>query len=162
LLNVSLADAAILCWVFKFTYCFWRPVTAIRLAENDGNPDTTADPDWEPLLPTPPFPAYTSGHSTFSGAAAAGLTECCGTDTARFTVGSGGLPGIRRSYTGFSAAGNEAGRSRIYGSIHWEFGNADGLATGKAIGRYVYQHFFLPRTPVISEGRSLRLPADQS
>src|SRR5439155_7225921 len=80
MLNTSLADAGILCWVLKFTYDFWRPVTAIRLADTDGNPDTDPDPTWEPLLVTPPFPAYISGHSTFSGAAAAVLGQYCGTD----------------------------------------------------------------------------------
>ena len=70
LLNVAMADAAIACWDCKYHFNFWRPVQAIREADRDGNPETAPDPDWEPLLPTPPFPAYTSGHSSFSAAAA--------------------------------------------------------------------------------------------
>src|SRR5262249_60769248 len=96
LLKHTLAESVGLCWVFKFPYVFWRPLTAIRAAADDGNPDTEADPAWEPLLPTPPFPAYTSGHSTFSGAGAAALAGFCGSDDVAFTVTTDGLPGVRR------------------------------------------------------------------
>ncbi len=72
LLNVALGDAAIVCWDMKFTCNLWRPITAIQEADTDGNDRTTRDPSWRPLLDTPPFPSCTSGHSTFSGAAAAG------------------------------------------------------------------------------------------
>ena len=68
-LNLALADAAIACWDAKYAYRFWRPVTAIGAADTDGHPDTEADPSWAPLLTTPNFPEYISGHSTFSGAA---------------------------------------------------------------------------------------------
>ena len=77
MLNVALADAAIACWECKFRFDVWRPVTAIRNAEQLKNPDLVADPDWTPLLVTPPFPSYTSGHSSFSGAAAAETARGC-------------------------------------------------------------------------------------
>ena len=67
LLNIAMADAAIVSWDCKYVYNYWRPITAIQLADTDSNPDTTADLGWAPLLATPPFPEYTSGHSTFSG-----------------------------------------------------------------------------------------------
>jgi len=70
LLNVSLADVGIVCWDTKYTYGLWRPEDAIRLADTDGNPGTLADPDWTPLWPSPAFPEYNSGHSSFSGASA--------------------------------------------------------------------------------------------
>jgi len=145
LLNFSLADAGLLCWVIKFHHEFWRPVTGIRLAAEDGNPDTDPDPDWEPLVRTPPFPAYTSGHSTFSGAASRVLEKFYGSDTFSFETTSEGLPGVRRSFARFSQAAEEAGRSRIYGGIHWEFDNADGLAMGRALADFVCRQQLLPQ-----------------
>jgi hypothetical protein len=144
LLNVALADAAIVCWDMKFACNLWRPITAIREAETDGNDQTQPDPQWLPLLDTPPFPSCTSGHSTFSGAAAQALALFFGRDDVRFTD----LPetGRRsRSYTGFWQAAQEAGRSRIYGGIHFEFDNQAGLESGRAVGRYVFEHYFQPR-----------------
>lgn len=144
LLNFSLADAGLLCWVIKFHHECWRPVTGIRLADEDGNPETDPDPNWEPLLQTPPFPAYTSGHSTFSGAASRLLAKFYGSDEFAFETTSEGLPGVKRSFRRFSQAAEEAGRSRIYGGIHWEFDNSDGLMMGRAIGDYVCRHYLLP------------------
>jgi len=82
LLNIALADAAISCWDAKYEYNLWRPVTAIRQADTDNNPNTTADPQWLPLVTTPPFPEYMSGHSTFSGAADAVMSSVFGSDFA--------------------------------------------------------------------------------
>jgi membrane-associated phospholipid phosphatase len=145
LLNMTLSDAGVLCWVLKFTYGFWRPVTAIHRAEEDGNPETEPDPAWEPLIETPPFPSYTSGHSTFSGSAASLLANYFGTDGIPFATTSDGLPGVTRSFKGFWAAADEAGMSRIYGGIHWQFDNIDGLLTGKALGTYVFRNYLQPR-----------------
>lgn len=147
LLNISLADAGLACWIIKFHHDLWRPITAIRRAEDDGNPDTEPDPSWEPLLPTPPFPTYTSGHSTFSGAAAVVLAKCFGSDAIGFETRSEGLPGVRRSFPSFSAAALEAGKSRVYGGIHYEFDNADGLTNGRAVGEYICRHYLQPRPP---------------
>ena len=85
LLNIAAADAAILCWDCKYAVNFWRPITAIRAAETDGNPATEPDANWTPLLNTPPFPEYTSGHSTFSGAAATVLADFFGGSVASIT-----------------------------------------------------------------------------
>jgi hypothetical protein len=144
LLNICLADAAVLCWECKFRHAVWRPITAIREANKDANPDTTQDADWTPLLITPPFPSYTSGHSTFSGAAAAALEQHFGTDAIPFTIGSDGIPGVRRSFDGFWAAALEAGRSRIYGGIHYEFDNRAGLASGKALAEAICRTLLRP------------------
>jgi RHS repeat-associated protein len=135
-LNVALADAGIAAWDAKYTYNTWRPITAIRQADKDGNPLTSADPNWVPLINTPPFPEYVSGHSTFSGAAAAVLTNAFGSNFS-FNSGSTGLPDTTRSFTSFDAAAAEAGQSRIYGGIHFQFANRDGLTLGKQIGDYV-------------------------
>jgi membrane-associated phospholipid phosphatase len=144
MLNVALADAGVACWDCKYQFDYWRPVTAIRIAARLNNPALAADPDWTPLLPTPPFPSYTSGHSTFSSAAAAVLTAFFGNDV-RFSSESDGLPGVTRSFANFTAAAEEAGMSRIYGGIHWDFDNRDGLAMGRALGEYVFQNAFQPK-----------------
>src|SRR5262249_17905805 len=106
---------------------------------------TTADPNWTPLLPTPPFPEYVSGHSTFSGAAAVVLAAFYGEDQIPFSVGSDDLPGVFRTYHGFSEAALESGMSRIYGGIHFMSANVNGLASGAAIGQYVTTHLLLPK-----------------
>lgn len=135
LLNITEADAGIVAWDAKYEYNFWRPITAIEQADTDGNPDTLADSTWNSLLVTPPFPEYISGHSTFSGAADAVLTSFFGNIS--FTTSSVGLPGVSRFFDSFTQAANEAGISRIYGGIHFQSANEDGLAAGRALGNYV-------------------------
>ncbi|HEV8713102.1 MAG TPA: vanadium-dependent haloperoxidase [Candidatus Binatia bacterium] len=145
LLNIALADAAIVSWDCKYVYNFWRPITAIQEADTDSNPETTADPSWKPLLATPPFPEYTSGHSTFSAAAAVVLARFFDTDYLPFTVGTDDLPGVYHSYQRLSEAAHESGLSRIYGGIHFRFANLNGLSTGAAVGSYVYTNFLRPK-----------------
>jgi membrane-associated phospholipid phosphatase len=134
LLNVAMADAAICAWDAKYTYNFWRPVTAIREGDTDGNPATAPEADWISLIVTPPFPDYTSGHSTFSGAAAAVLSLFYRTPRISFTNGSDALPGVVRSFRSFLDAAREAALSRLYGGIHFRSANDDGLKSGLAIG----------------------------
>ena len=145
LLNIALADAAIVSWDCKFAYNLWRPVTAIRNADLDGNGATEKVADWTPLLVTPPFPEYTSGHSTFSGAASRVLEMFFGTDRITFTVDSDGTPGHFRTFTSIAAAANESGMSRIYGGIHFQSANVWGLASGRACGEYVSTRLLQPR-----------------
>jgi RHS repeat-associated protein len=141
-LNIALADAGIAAWDAKYTFDAWRPITAIRQADKDGNLLTTADANWVPLINTPPFPEYVSGHSTFSAAAAAVLDKTFG-NTFAFNSGSVGLPNVTRSFTSFDAAAIEAGQSRIYGGIHFQFSNQDGLKLGKQIGDYVTKNLLV-------------------
>lgn len=149
LLNIAEADAAICSWDNKYAYDNVRPVTAIRNAADDGNDATEADETWESFIVTPPFPSYTSGHSTFSSTGATVLANFFGTDAIAFTTSSDALPGVERSFDGFWAAAEEAGISRIYGGIHWNYDNEDGLATGAELGDYVAKNFLraLPVTP---------------
>ncbi|MFO0937321.1 MAG: phosphatase PAP2 family protein [Gemmataceae bacterium] len=142
-LNTAMADSAIAAWNAKYTYNDWRPVTAIRQTQND--------PTWSSLITTPPFPTYVSGHSTFSGAAATVLTGYFGSHTS-FTIGSDLLPGVTRSFTSFAVAAQEAGMSRIYGGIHYQFDNLAGLALGGTIGA-VTLHDFLPAQRQGGSGR---------
>ena len=133
LLNIALADAGFTSWHAKYDSGFWRPITAIR--ETDGNDLTMPETEWSPLLVTPPFPSYTSGHSTFSGAASEVLSFFFGPNTA-FTTTTDDFPGVVRSFGSLSEAAEEAGMSRIYGGIHFGFGNRDGLTQGRAVGRH--------------------------
>jgi membrane-associated phospholipid phosphatase len=144
LLNLAAADAAICAWDAKFIYDYWRPVTAIREADTDNNPETETDPTWSSLIPTPPFPEFTSGHSTFSRSAAVVLAGFFGEDNIPFTTTTDGLPGVTRNYPGFSAAADEAGISRLYGGIHWPSANLHGQSGGRAIGLLVMSYFLQP------------------
>jgi membrane-associated phospholipid phosphatase len=143
LVNIAEADAQIACWDAKYTYNLWRPVTAIRAADTDGNDATDPDATWTPLLTTPNFPSYTSAHSTLSAAAAGVLTSLFG-DNYHFSVGSEGLPGVTRSFDSFESAAAEAGQSRIYGGIHYQFDNVNGQAVGAQVADFVTDHFLLP------------------
>ena len=149
LLGITEADAAVVSWDHKYYYNNWRPVTGIEHADLDGNPETHADADWLPLITTPPFPAYTSGHSTFSGSGARVLSLFFGSDAHDFSTTSDGLPGVTRQFASFSQAAEEAGQSRIYGGIHWQYDNQLGLASGRALAEHV---FFTQLRPVSSVG----------
>ena len=109
LLNIALADAAICSWDAKYAYNFWRPVTAIRNGDTDRNDATAPDPAWISLIVTPPFPDYTSGHSTFSGAAATVLALFYGTNHVAFATGSDFLPGVFRSFQELLGSGARSG-----------------------------------------------------
>ena len=139
-LNIALGDAAIVAWDAKYAYNAWRPITLAGGAGTAVNSAIETIANWAPELTTPPFPEYVSGHSTFSGAAAAVLTAIFG-DNFSFTATSVGLPGVTRSYTSFEQAADEAGMSRIYGGIHFLFSDLDGLSSGQALGNYVLQTF---------------------
>ncbi len=141
LLNIAEADAGILCWDCKYACNFWRPITAIQNADADENPATEKDADWTPLLVTPPFPEYTSGHSTFSSAGATVLAAFFGSDNIPFTTAAEDVPGISRSYASFSEAAAEAGMSRIYGGIHFMSANREGLLSGARLGQFVTENF---------------------
>ena len=147
-LNVALADAAIVAWDAKFTYNTWRPIQVAGGAGTAVNSQVQTIADWVPLITTPPHPEYVSGHSTFSGAASTILTAFFGGPIS-FTLTSIGLPGVTRSFTSFDQAADEAGESRIYGGIHFEFSNAAGRAIGSAVAAYVLQTFStsLDKTP---------------
>jgi hypothetical protein len=148
LLNIGMADALITAWDSKFEYSFVRPVTAIRNADNDGNPDTAADPAWSPLLTTPGHPSYMAAHSSLSATAATVLAEFYGNDAITFTSSaeiSAGGPVITRSFNSFSQAAQEAGASRIYGGIHWAFDNQAGLKAGSSVGEFVADNLLRPR-----------------
>jgi hypothetical protein len=142
LMSVANADAFIASFDAKYEYNYWRPVTAIRAADTDGNPNTAPDANWAPLFATPNHPSYTSNHSTQSMAAAQALAAFIGTDHVAFTASWPGHPD--RTFNKFTDAAKEAGQSRIYAGIHWSFDKAAGLQLGRKVGQFVADHFFRP------------------
>jgi membrane-associated phospholipid phosphatase len=136
LVNFALADGYIAGFEAKYRFRFWRPVTAIRAAGEDGNPDTKVDPAWQPFLTTPPVPDYPSTHTVVGAAAAEVLIALFG-DTVDYDTTSLTLPGVTRHYTGFSAAARENGLSRVYAGIHFQHAVKDGHTQGRSIGRAV-------------------------
>jgi hypothetical protein len=138
LVGIAQADAIIACWDNKYQYDHWRPVTAIRAAETDGNPGTVADPNWSSFITTPNHPSYLSGHSSVSGASGEVLAKLFG-DNISFTSSTEGVSVPARTFTSFSQASQEAADSRLYGGIHWSYDNEDGLALGRALGKHVFE-----------------------
>jgi membrane-associated phospholipid phosphatase len=143
-LNLSFADSAIAFYDAKYTYRLWRPVTAIRLADTDGNPNTVADPNWLPLTGTTPAdPSYPGAHSTISAAGAEVLGSFYGDDQ-HFSVTSPALPGVTRSFSSFSAAAQEAGLSRIFAGVHTRLDHVAGLTLGHDVANFVLNNALLP------------------
>jgi membrane-associated phospholipid phosphatase len=137
LLNVSLADTAIAFFEAKYTYNFWRPVTAIRLADTDGNPQTEPNPTWLPLsTKTAPDPSYPGAHSAISKAGATVLSFYFG-DRFTFDVTSESLAGVTRHFTSFSTAAEEAGLSRIYAGQHFRTDHTAGKDLGGQVGESI-------------------------
>jgi len=141
LVNIGMADAAIGCWDAKYTYHFWRPITAIRLADTDGNLDTAADPNFDALFATPPHPDYPSGHSCVSGAGGRVLASYFG-ENIEFTVGSDipSMAGVFRHFSNFTAALNEIKNARVFAGIHFRTACDDGQALGINVANYAMGH----------------------
>ena len=135
-LNVALADGVIAIWNAKNYYDTWRPITAIQQATTDGNPDTTADPSWVPLLPTPQFQEYPAGHPGVSNAGLSELALFYGEDTT-FTATSTGVPGATRDYTTFAAATQDVAAARVFGGMHFRFSCDTAIEMGTEIASYV-------------------------
>jgi Domain of unknown function (DUF6851) len=132
----------------KFTYGLWRPVTAIRRANEDGNPLTDPDPEWLPLLITPPYPSYAGNASCLSAAAARALQLAMGSDEIPFSVTWIGVPpntDVTRDYNRFSDLAEEFARSRIFGGIHYQFDSDASQSACPKVADYVHAHYMLER-----------------
>lgn len=148
LLNVSFNDAIQTSMTSKFVYNLWRPVTAIRLADQDLNHATEADPNWLPLLPTPPYPAYAGNMSCLSFASARALSLVFGRDDIPLSVTwerTMGLPNETREFTGFSDLAEQMARSRVHGGIHFQFDTEASRQVCGKIADYVNSNFMRPR-----------------
>ena len=153
LLNLAMSDGYVGTWDAKYHYRFWRPVTAIRLADIDGNPATISDPTWTPLLQNPPIPDYDSGHAVEGGVAAQVLKRFFKTDEVSFSACSFTLPAGQtcsdasptlRRFTSFSQAADENAVSRIYVGFHFRDAVETGTRHGEKIGDWAVNHFLRP------------------
>jgi hypothetical protein len=144
LLDASLADGVIALYDSKYAYHRWRPVTAVKAADDDGNPDTTGDPNWIPLAVTALDPSYAGAHAEISQSAAAILRDFFGTDQLDFSLTNPGVPGIVRSFQSFSQASDEAAASRIYAGQHFRYDEDAGQALGDEVGDFVFDSILGP------------------
>jgi hypothetical protein len=145
LLNLTLADGVIAFYDAKYTYNFWRPVSAIRDAGNDGNPETLPDPNFLPEVGnTTPDPAYPGAHAVISAAGASVLISVLGRNHFDFTVTSEVLAKVERSFNSFSAAGEEATLSRIFAGVHFRSDLTTGQRLGREIADFVVDNFLTP------------------
>jgi PAP2 superfamily len=154
--NLAAADAQIGCWNDKYYWQFWRPITAIREADTDGNPATEADPTWlplfdpatpvcnPPLLVTPPFPDHPSGHACASSAFVHTLKNFFGTDRIGFSAFSN-KSCTTRSFARFSHALKEVIDARVWAGIHFRTADTQGAVLGKKVVHYMSRHYFQPK-----------------
>jgi hypothetical protein len=140
LLDASLADGVIALYDSKYAYHRWRPVTAVRAADNDGNSDTTGDPNWTPLAVTALDPSYAGAHAEISQSAAATLRDFFGTDLLDFSLTNPSLPSVVRSFQSFSQAADEAAVSRIYAGQHFRYDEDAGQTLGDEVGNFVFDN----------------------
>src|SRR6266705_1183142 len=146
LLNLALADGVIAFYDAKYTYNFWRPVTAIRAADSDNNPDTMADPNWLPeVRKTAPDPSYPGAHAVLSAAGSEVLISFFERGDFEFKVTSEVLPGVERSFTSLSAAAEEATLSRVFAGQHFRFDLTAGQRLGREVADFVTDNFLIPR-----------------
>jgi PAP2 superfamily protein len=145
LLDLTFADCVIAFYDAKYTYNFWRPVTAIRAADT-GSPEAVADPTWLPEVGnTTPDPSYPGAHAVISAAGAAVLTSFFRTDRLGFTVTSEVMLGVERSFPTLSAAAREATVSRIFAGVHFRFDLTTGGQLGRSVAHLVTHRFLTPR-----------------
>jgi hypothetical protein len=138
----AVTNSLIACWDAKFTYMFWRPVTAIQAGDTDGNRRTEADPVWTPFITTPSHPEYPAAHTTVGAGALAFYTEWFESD--EFPLAFKGSGGTVRNYTSVAAIHAEEGNARVWGGMHWRNSTEVGSALGRRVGRYTARHLLKP------------------
>jgi len=147
LVTMSMADSAITSWDSKITFLTWRPITAIREGDNDGNSKTEGDPTWSPFIPTPPYPDYTSGANNLTAAATRSLALFFGTNEMNFTITTTNPgPTIQdtRSFTKFSDVQEEVVLARILEGIHFRFADEPARKQGRQVAQWLHSHFLRP------------------
>jgi hypothetical protein len=146
LVNMAMSDAVIGAWNSKRYWNFWRPVTAIHEGDNDGNPRTTGDPSWQPLIVTPNYPEYTSGANSLSGSATRTLELFFRTDKMTFSITSAvaNLVQNPRTYSRFSDAADDVVVARIYEGIHFRTADEVARRIGEEVANWAFSHFLRP------------------
>lgn len=144
LFSMAAADAAVAIFHAKYKYNFWRPVTAIRNGDLDGNNATERDPTWEPFITTPMHPEYPCAHCTFQSTAASALETFFGSDAATFTLTSTTAPGVTRKFNKLSDYVAEVVNARIYDGVHYRTSGEAGAAMGRKIGQYTVENYLKP------------------
>jgi hypothetical protein len=146
LANLATADAVITSWDSKRFYVFWRPLTAIREGDKDGNPRTIGDVAWQPLINTPNYPDYTSGANNVTGAMTRTLALFFGRDRLTFDVTSVAPLAVRktRTYQRFSEAAQDVVDARVYLGIHFRFADTAARVQGSRVADWAFDHFLLP------------------
>ena len=146
LAEAAMADAQIACWDSKYFYNFWRPITAIRLGDQDGNSATVVDPDWQPLINTPNFPEYPAGHADISGAVSHMLRLFFGSDELSFqmTTTNALAPQKTRTFLRFSQAEQEVIDARVYVGIHYRHSDVVAGSQGRRVANWVFRHTLRP------------------
>jgi hypothetical protein len=145
LTNMALHDALQTTFASKFQHGLWRPVTAIRRADEDGNASTTADPSWSSLIASPPYPSYAGNMAGIGTSQATMLALFFGRDDINFQHTWEGAGGATRSYAGFGAMADEQARARVYGGIHFTFDNVAGQSVGRNVANYIFANVMRPR-----------------
>jgi hypothetical protein len=134
----AVTNSLIACWDAKYTYMFWRPVTAIRAGDTDGNSETEPDPAWTPFIPTPSHPEYPAAHTTVGAGALGFYTVWFETD--QFPLAFKGIAGAVRQYTSVAEIHAEEGNARVWGGMHWRNSTEVGTALGSKVGKYTATH----------------------
>jgi hypothetical protein len=145
LLNMAISDALVAVMETKYEYNVWRPETAIRAADLDGNPRTEADPGFLPFIVTPCFPSYGSAHAAASYAARGVAEALLGDCDLEVTLASPAVPGIELEYSAFEEITDDIDDARVYGGIHFRFDQRAGARQGRKIGAWVVNHNLRPR-----------------
>src|SRR5262245_10229193 len=144
---VSIADSLIACWDSKYYYNFWRPVTAVRNADSDGNPATEADFSWSPLAPTPAHPEYPAAHGCVTAALARSLEDFFGDPQLTVTLTSTSVPGIPLAASTFARPQDmisEVIDARVYAGFHYRTSAVHGTVIGNKVAHWVSIHYFQP------------------
>jgi hypothetical protein len=143
LVTMATADAIIACWDTKIAYNVWRPVTAIREGDNDGNPETAGNPTWTSFFNAPNYPDYTSGANNVSAATTTILEHLFG-DKFEFTLFSSVAGADPRNYTRFSDVARDVVDARIFMGIHFRFADTTALRQGRHVANWTFSHCLRP------------------
>ena len=142
--NMTVSDALITAWRAKLFYGVWRPSTAIQLADTDGNPATTPDPTWTPLLVNPPYPDYVSGYNTVAASATRALEELFGRRNLNINLISTAVPGVTRHYDSGRALRADVVNARVWLGIHFRFADVAARNLGVGLANWTLHHYFQP------------------